>query len=67
MFKKLRWEQIQEETKTGHVSYRTPVPGGWLVAVWAPRQDGAAGSPSGGLTFMADPQHDWVVDTFERT
>ncbi|KYF92919.1 hypothetical protein BE17_12315 [Sorangium cellulosum] len=65
MFMKLHWEQIQEETNSGHTTYRTPIRGGWLVAVRAPKQDGASSGAGGGLTFVADAQHEWMVDTIE--
>lgn len=80
MFKRLKWELIgvdkssaipMEEMET----YRAAVPGGWLVTVWADVVDKATakkrgneigpGHWGGGLTFVPDPEHKWVVDTVE--
>lgn len=55
----LKWEALKGEEgmwrkgDSGIIShtYRTKVPGGWLILA-----SNAAGS---GLTFMPDPQHEW--------
>lgn len=66
MFKRLRWEQVLEEGETGHCTYRAAVPGGWLVAVWALDFDkNEVTDWGGGLTFVPDPTHAWVIDDSE--
>jgi hypothetical protein len=65
---KLTWEWIDDEWPHGGkpdgFTYRAKVRGGWLVSVWA-------GAPSehglgGGMTFVPDRDHDWVVDTRKK-
>jgi hypothetical protein len=67
MFRKLNWERVEETLADGqpkhHGTYRTAVPGGWLIAIWS---DGAGQHGSawgGGVTFVPDPEHKWVADT----
>ncbi len=43
-----------EDQPHGH-SYRTKVPGGWLV-LWT---GGDLGRPHAGMTFYPDPKHEW--------
>ena len=64
----LQWEAIEETydakqhppNSYGGYTYRSRVPGGWLVAIWAGNSphDHAWG---GGLTFVPDANHKWEV------
>ena len=52
----LRWEQLNNDLKganyaSGWRTYRTKVPGGWLVVVES--------ETSHGISFYPDPQHKW--------
>lgn len=63
----MRWEKIADETTDPnakhHETYRAAVPGGWLVAVWTwDKKPPPADIWGGGLTFVPDPSHAWVVD-----
>jgi hypothetical protein len=64
----LEWEAIEEtydppqhppNSYQGY-TYRAPVPGGWLVAIWAGKDD-FDHAWGGGLTFVPDPKHEWKV------
>jgi hypothetical protein len=49
----LSWEALKSEGSSGVIryTYRTKVPGGWLIT---------AGDVDGmGFTFLPDPKHEW--------
>ena len=50
------WEKI--ESAAGPKTCRTQVPGGWLVFASIPL--------AGGLTFYADPDHEWTGDKHRK-
>ena len=50
MAEPLTWERILDNL--GSQIYRAPVFGGWLVK-----------DRAGGITFVSDPNLDWVVET----
>ena len=52
----LVWERLKNEGETSHWSFRTKIPGGWLVMV------SSAAEMTGvttGATFVPDPEHKW--------
>lgn len=50
----MRWKKIEEDSSGGG-TYRTPVPGGWLIQVILSGVDEVAT----GITFYPDPNHEW--------
>ena len=46
----LKWEKLETSGVEGLKTYRTKVPGGWLVM---------AGCIGIGLVFFPDPKHEW--------
>ena len=73
MHRKLKWERLGVDD-TGDIkdewmeTYRAAVPGGWLVTVWADVEVKTGPVPpgwwGGGVTFVPDPEHAWVADTW---
>ena len=74
MTSRLEWVRIDEtydgERVPGRSTYRAKVPGGWLLSVWttAPQEPAEVGLEpgislrAGGMTFVHDPMHSWVLD-----
>jgi len=56
---KLYWEPLKNEGTTNVIrhTYRTKVPGGWLVT--------AADTQGVGATFIPDPNHEWDGNSLE--
>ena len=56
----LRWDAIKNKSKNGNgkpqYTYRAKVIGGWLVET-----ENFTGS-CGGLTFIPDPEHAWILE-----
>jgi hypothetical protein len=50
----LVWEKLKNEGGPRY-TYRTRVPGGWLIATCEYQVDGIGS----GVTFIPDPNHDW--------
>jgi len=55
------WEKIQEKMGSEHTSesHRLKVPGGWIVRTMVSRYHAGADVAH---TFVADPQHEWVLE-----
>ncbi len=53
----LAWYEVEQDTAISHWNpgwiFRAHIPGGWLVV------KGVGGTPSGGITFVPDPDHEW--------
>lgn len=74
MTNRLEWKRVEEVygDKQQHTptcsTYRAQVPGGWLVAIWAAPSatqqhlDTNMHTFAGGVTFVPDPTHSWVLD-----
>ena len=56
---KLYWEPLKNEGTSGVLrhTYRTKVPGGWLLS--------ASDADGMGLTFLPDPNHGWDGNSLE--
>ena len=50
------WECITDKTMPPFDTYRTKVPGGWLVRTSEWYSDGCQ---SEALVFLSDPEHEW--------
>ncbi|GIU17003.1 hypothetical protein TUM4261_36120 [Shewanella sp. c952] len=50
----LAWERLDNNGGPAY-TFRTKVPGGWLVATREPHGDGVGS----GATFLPDPNHQW--------
>ncbi len=59
----LEWKLVEEtydpDKPPKGYTYRAKVPGGWLVAVWAGKDE--SHGLGGGLTFVPDPTHGWSL------
>lgn len=73
MTNQLEWTRVQEVYAKADTpacsTYRAKVPGGWLVAIWAAPNANASTSTdtnkhtfAGGVAFVPDPQHTWLLD-----
>lgn len=49
----IKWEPLKNEGSSWEIkwTYRTKVPGGWLIS--------AGGDTGNGVTFLPDPKHEW--------
>jgi hypothetical protein len=58
----LEWEELRAKNTLGpRNTYRTKIPGGWLVSTKEYDSDGVGG----GITFVPDPNHEWDGDSLE--
>ena len=61
----LRWEPLAGNTHESITTYRTKVPGGWLVLVHAKSYIGGQAVRVPSVTFYPDPHYLWNGSTLE--
>ena len=57
--KSIKWEKIEQESSTGNHSYRSKVPGGWIVRLVSTGIHPATISH----VFLPDKKHEWLEET----
>ncbi len=53
----LNWEKLQNNQGGPVMTYRSKIPGGWLVTTGDTQTTCA--SAGAGITFVPDPNHEW--------
>ena len=53
------WERITDKTMSHFETYRTKVPGGWLVRTSEFMRYELSCAQSEALVFVPDPEHQW--------
>jgi len=55
----LEWQEIDKHRGWGNnLTFRAPIPGGWLVkTLWSANDGGGVG-----ITFVPDPNNEWIIN-----
>lgn len=58
----IEWEEITDETMPHFETYRSKVPGGWLVRTTEWMRNDSSCAQSEALVFVPDHKHEWGLE-----